>query len=130
MKKAERPSAQGFRLTGYISPAALTRSNRKEITFFINGRWVQDTSLSAALLQAYHTLLMVGRYPMAALFLDLDPEEVDVNVHPAKAEVRFPQLRPGLQLRPARHPPRPAGLFSRRPYALAKPVGRAAPCLR
>lgn len=79
----------GFRLTGYTSPASLTRSNRKEITFFINGRWVQDTSLSAALLQSYHTLLMVGRYPMAALFLELDPQEVDVNVHPAKAEVRF-----------------------------------------
>jgi DNA mismatch repair protein MutL len=79
----------GSRLTGYISPSALTRSNRKEITFFINGRWVQDTALSAALLQAYHTLLMVGRYPMAVLFLELDPEEVDVNVHPAKAEVRF-----------------------------------------
>ncbi|MGC1378667.1 MAG: DNA mismatch repair endonuclease MutL, partial [Anaerolineales bacterium] len=79
----------GSRLTGYTSPAALTRSNRKDITFFINGRWVQDGALSAALLQSYHTLLMVGRYPMAALFLELDPQEVDVNVHPAKAEVRF-----------------------------------------
>jgi DNA mismatch repair protein MutL len=77
------------RLTGYTSPAALTRSNRKEITFFINGRWIQDTPLTSALVQAYHTLLMVGRFPMAALFLELDPEEVDVNVHPAKAEVRF-----------------------------------------
>jgi DNA mismatch repair protein MutL len=86
---SETSSGQAFRLTGYTSPAALTRSNRKEITFFINGRWVQDSALSAALLQAYHTLLMVGRYPLAALFLELDPEEVDVNVHPAKAEVRF-----------------------------------------
>jgi len=79
----------GLKLTGFISPVALTRSNRKEITFFINGRWVQDTPLSAALLQAYHTLLMVGRYPLAAIFLEVPPEEVDVNVHPAKAEVRF-----------------------------------------
>jgi DNA mismatch repair protein MutL len=79
----------GLRLTGYTSPASLTRSNRKEITFFINGRWVQDSALSAALLQAYHTLLMVGRFPLATLFLELDPQEVDVNVHPAKAEVRF-----------------------------------------
>jgi len=79
----------GLRLTGFISPAALTRSNRKEITFFINGRWVSDTPLTQALLQAYHTLLMVGRFPLAALFLEIDPEEVDVNVHPAKAEVRF-----------------------------------------
>ncbi|HEX7620342.1 MAG TPA: DNA mismatch repair endonuclease MutL [Anaerolineales bacterium] len=79
----------GFKLTGYISPTGLTRSNRKEITFFVNGRWVRDTPLNAALLQAYHTLLMVGRYPLAALFLEVPPEEVDVNVHPAKAEVRF-----------------------------------------
>lgn len=80
---------EGYRLTGFISPTSLTRSNRKEITFFINGRWVHEISLSTALLQAYHTLLMVGRYPMTALFLEINPEEVDVNVHPAKAEVRF-----------------------------------------
>ncbi len=82
-------AGQAFRLTGFISPTALTRSNRKEITFFVNGRWVQDTPLTSAVLQAYHTLLMVGRYPMAALFIEVPPEEVDVNVHPAKAEVRF-----------------------------------------
>lgn len=76
-------------VTGFTSPISLTRSNRREITFFVNGRWVQDISLSAALLQAYHTYLMVGRYPIAALFIKLPPEEVDVNVHPAKAEVRF-----------------------------------------
>jgi DNA mismatch repair protein MutL len=76
-------------LSGYISPTSLTRSNRKEITFFVNGRWVQEYSLNAALLQAYHTLLMVGRYPLTALFLDMHPEDVDVNVHPTKAEVRF-----------------------------------------
>ena len=79
----------GMKLTGFISPTALTRSNRREITFFINGRWVQNVPLSAALLQAYHTLLMVGRYPLAVLFLEVEPAEVDVNVHPAKAEVRF-----------------------------------------
>jgi DNA mismatch repair protein MutL len=72
---------EGSRLTGFISPTSLTRSNRKEITLFINGRWVHDVSLS--------TLLMVGRYPLTALFLEIPPGEVDVNVHPAKAEVRF-----------------------------------------
>jgi DNA mismatch repair protein MutL len=77
------------RLTGFISPVALTRSNRRELTFFVNGRWVQDISLNTALLQAYHTLLMVGRFPLAILFLELPSEEIDVNVHPAKAEVRF-----------------------------------------
>jgi DNA mismatch repair protein MutL len=80
---------EGLSLTGYISPTSLTRSNRKEITFFINGRWVQEIALNSAILQAYHTLLMVGRYPLTALFLEMAPEDVDVNVHPTKAEVRF-----------------------------------------
>ena len=78
-----------IKISGFTSPVALTRSNRRELTFFVNGRWVQDIALNTALLQAYHTLLMVGRYPMAILFLEIPPEEVDVNVHPAKAEVRF-----------------------------------------
>ncbi len=78
-----------IKLSGFISPTSLTRSNRREITFFINGRWVQDIALATAIIRAYHTLLMVGRYPLAALFLELAPADVDVNVHPAKAEVRF-----------------------------------------
>jgi len=82
---------EGISLCGFISPLSITRSNRREITFFINGRWVQDMPLAAALIQAYHTLIMVGRYPLAILFITLAPEEVDVNVHPAKAEVRFRQ---------------------------------------
>jgi len=79
----------GIKLKGFISPTSITRSNRREIIFFINGRWVQDTPLTTALNNAYHTLLMVARYPMAALFMEVDPADVDVNVHPAKAEVRF-----------------------------------------
>ena len=78
-----------FSATGFISPPALTRSNRREISFFINGRPVQDISLMTALLKAYHTLLMVGRYPLGVLFLEMPTETVDVNVHPTKAEVRF-----------------------------------------
>ena len=78
-----------LKITGYISPISLTRSNRREITFFVNGRWIQDPALTTALVRAYHTLLMVGRYPIATLFLEMPAELVDVNVHPAKAEVRF-----------------------------------------
>ena len=74
---------------GFISPPALNRSNRRDITLFVNGRWVQDIRLSTAVLQAYHTMLMVGRYPLAVVFVDVPPEDVDVNVHPTKAEVRF-----------------------------------------
>lgn len=80
-----------FKLKGFISPVALTRSNRREITFFVNGRWIQEIALTSALVQAYHTLLMVGRYPLAVIFLEIPPEEIDVNVHPAKSEVRFRQ---------------------------------------
>jgi DNA mismatch repair protein MutL len=80
---------EGLSLTGYVSPISLTRSNRREITFFVNGRPVQDPALGTALVQAYHTLLMVGRYPLAIIFLQLPAESVDVNVHPTKAEVRF-----------------------------------------
>ena len=79
----------GYHIHGFISPISLTRSNRREITVFVNGRWVRDTAVSAAIIRAYHTLLMVGRFPIVVLFLELPPETVDVNVHPTKAEVRF-----------------------------------------
>jgi len=78
-----------FRLQGFISPAHISRSNRREITFFINGRWVADTPLSQAVMQAYNTFMMVGRYPIVSMNLWLEPSSVDVNVHPTKAEVRF-----------------------------------------
>ena len=80
---------RGVRVEGYISPPSVHRSNRREVTLFLNGRWIQDASLTAAVVQAYQGLLMVGRFPIAALFLTVAPESVDVNVHPAKAEVRF-----------------------------------------
>jgi DNA mismatch repair protein MutL len=67
----------------------LHRSNRSEITLFVNGRWVQDQGLTFAVTQAYHTLLMSKRYPIAVLKVQLPPEDVDVNVHPAKTQVRF-----------------------------------------
>ena len=76
-------------ISGFISPPGLTRSNRREMLFFVNQRPVQDPALSSAVIQAYHTLLMKGRYPITALFLELASDKVDVNVHPTKAEVRF-----------------------------------------
>lgn len=74
---------------GYTSAPSLNRADRSRITLFVNGRWIQDNSLTYAVVQAYHTLLMTGRYPVAVLMLTLPPEDVDVNVHPTKAEVRF-----------------------------------------
>jgi DNA mismatch repair protein MutL len=78
-----------LQISGFISPLSLTRSNRRGITFFINGRWVQDTTLTTALVQAYHNMLMVGRYPVAIIFLQLPPQMVDVNVHPRNLRCVF-----------------------------------------
>jgi DNA mismatch repair protein MutL len=80
-----------MRISGFISPPSLTRSHRRDIFFYVNRRPVQDGALSAALLKGYHTLLMVGRYPLGAIFIEMPPDAVDVNVHPTKAEVRFRQ---------------------------------------
>lgn len=76
-------------VSGFISPPSIHRGTRREITFFVQGRAIHDPSLSAAVLQAYHGLLMVGRYPVAILLIEVPLESVDLNVHPAKAEVRF-----------------------------------------
>ncbi|MCL4262101.1 MAG: DNA mismatch repair endonuclease MutL [Anaerolineae bacterium] len=76
-------------ISGFIGNPAVHWSNRGQMVLFVNGRWVKDNQLTFAIIQAYHTLLPTGRYPLAILFLTLPPEEVDVNVHPAKTEVRF-----------------------------------------
>ncbi|MFQ5435235.1 MAG: DNA mismatch repair endonuclease MutL, partial [Anaerolineae bacterium] len=76
-------------VSGFIGPPSLHWANRSHITLFVNGRWIKDNSLTYAVIQAYHTLLPTGRYPLGIIFLTLPPAEVDVNVHPAKTEVRF-----------------------------------------
>jgi DNA mismatch repair protein MutL len=81
------PSA--IRVYGYVGVPALHRSNRSYITLFVNRRWFQDTTIAYSVIQAYHTLLPTGRYPVGLIFIEMDPAEVDVNVHPTKAEVRF-----------------------------------------
>ena len=79
----------GIRLVGHIGLPTESRPNARFQHLFVNQRPVQDRLLKTALRAAYGDLLFAGRHPMAALFLELDPERVDVNVHPAKAEVRF-----------------------------------------
>lgn len=76
-------------VTGYVSLPSLTRANRSAIDLFVNRRYVEDRGLTHAVVQAYHTLLPGGRYPVAALFVDIAPSEVDINVHPQKTQVRF-----------------------------------------
>ena len=89
-----KASSQGIIVSGFAGAPFISRSNRREITLFVNGRWIQDVSLGSAVTQAYHTFLMVGRFPIALIFVDAPPEVVDVNVHPAKSEIRFED--PGL----------------------------------
>ena len=82
--------AQGsLRITGYVSPPHLTRPTRAMQSFFVNRRLVRHRVLSKALDDAYRTLTPEGRHPVAAIFLQVPPYNVDVNVHPTKAEVKF-----------------------------------------
>lgn len=86
-----RDDTPAIQVSGYTSTPDLARGDRTQITLFVNGRWVQDSSLTYAVIQAYHTLLPNNRYPVTVLMVEIAPEEVDVNVHPTKAEVRFRQ---------------------------------------
>ncbi|HEX4995594.1 MAG TPA: DNA mismatch repair endonuclease MutL [Methylomirabilota bacterium] len=76
-------------VSGLIAPPQLARGNRDEIVLIVNGRPVRDTQLSQTLIEAYRPLLARDQFPVAVLHLELPPQEVDVNVHPTKAWVRF-----------------------------------------
>ena len=78
-----------LRLHGFIGKPGVSRAARNEELFFINRRPVENRTLHFGLLEGYHNSLMKGRYPVAILFLEMDPGGVDVNIHPAKREVRF-----------------------------------------
>ena len=81
----------GYRVTGFISSPSLSRANRSYITFLVNRRWVQSPLLSFALTESYRGFLPEKRHPLAVLNLEVPLPDVDVNVHPAKREVRFRQ---------------------------------------
>ena len=85
----ESAAVPGVAVDGWITTPELSRSHRQGIVIFVNGRWVQNRALGFALEEAYHSLLLVGRHPLAAIHIHLDPAAVDVNVHPTKAEVKF-----------------------------------------
>lgn len=87
--EADRPGPAGIAVSGYAGAPSLHRGRRDRIILFVNRRWVQDRSLAHAVAQAYQTFLPVDRHPVAVLNVELDPGEVDVNVHPTKAEVKF-----------------------------------------
>ena len=78
-----------IRISGLIGQAGLSRQTRAQQLVFVNGRAIESPIITAAIREGYHTALMKGQYPVTFLFLEVDPGGVDVNVHPAKREVRF-----------------------------------------
>lgn len=84
---------EGFSTVGVVSLPDIDRSNRQHQHIFVQGRLITSRALSTAFEQAYHTLLMVGRHPVGCLLISVPPDQVDVNVHPTKSEVRFAQER-------------------------------------
>jgi DNA mismatch repair protein MutL len=76
-------------VSGYTSRPVCYKSTRQHISFFVNRRWVMSRMLTAAVEEAYHSLLLTGRHPIAVVNIQMDPALLDVNVHPAKTEIRF-----------------------------------------
>ena len=134
---------EGIRLTGFAGLPTYSRGNAAHQYLFVNGRPVRDRLLQGALRAAYADFLARDRHPTAALFIELDPRELDVNVHPAKAEVRFrdPGLVRGLIIGGLRHALAGAGhraattvaiaaLGGFRPEALGMPWRSSGPSYR
>jgi DNA mismatch repair protein MutL len=88
MLSAEREDALA-KISGLTSPPSLARSNRNYLSFFVNRRWVHSALLSRATEEAYHGLLMDGQHPIAVISISLPAQELDVNIHPAKAQIKF-----------------------------------------
>ncbi|MTI70248.1 MAG: DNA mismatch repair endonuclease MutL [Firmicutes bacterium] len=82
-------SGDDIKIRGFVSKPSFTRGNRKHQYFFINGRYIEDKKISKAIEEAYSTLIPANRFPIAILYINLPPNEVDVNIHPNKIEARF-----------------------------------------
>lgn len=131
-----------FRITGYVSKPEWTRSNRNALTTIVGGRYIRSNGLNAAIMRAYHTLLPINRYPLLVLTFDMHPSLVDVNVHPAKLEVRFSKenelykfveeeirkilMGQNLIPRPGKEPigPKNSGAFIQEQFAFGKGASR------
>ena len=88
-REPDEPSSKTFRLTGFVSRPQVQKGNRNSIFIFVNQRLIRDRLLLHAISSAYYNLMPPASYPFALLFLECDCDEVDVNVHPSKTEVRF-----------------------------------------
>ncbi len=84
-----KEQAGSYGIHAYVSPSSHTKKTRKSQIYFVNGRVVNSKTIENAISKGYEEFLFEGRYPIAYVFLEIDPEKLDVNVHPAKTEVRF-----------------------------------------
>lgn len=109
-------SAGTMRVWGFIGKPGVSRATRENQYLFVNRRPIENRGLNHALIEGYHTALMKGRFPVCCLFIEVDPSDVDVNIHPAKREVKFHQetavrrfvsdaVRDGLKAYHAQAPP-------------------------
>jgi DNA mismatch repair protein MutL len=142
-------SEPGLRITGLIGKAGVSRATRHDMVAFINARPVESRTINGALMEGYRESVPQGRYPVAFIFIECDPAQVDVNVHPAKREVRFRsealvrgfiiravlgRLREGADRAPAQAPivlgapealPAPFQSWTPSPSSDSEPEGRA-----
>ncbi|MDF2906652.1 MAG: mutL [Herbinix sp.] len=81
--------AEGFKVTGYIGKPSITRGNRNFENYFINGRYIKSNVITKAIEEAYKPYLMQHKYPFTSIYFEIDPEQIDVNVHPQKMEIRL-----------------------------------------
>jgi DNA mismatch repair protein MutL len=137
-REPEEPSTRLFRLRGFVSRPQVQKGNRNSIFIFVNGRLIRDRLLLHALSSAYHNLMPAACFPFALLFLECDYEEVDVNVHPSKTEVRFRHqsfvhdfVRDAIRGRLIESRPAPAFAVTPTPQAVhGPPVSPAQPAAR
>ncbi len=82
-------TVQKIHITGYLLNSQISRSRKKDISIFVNGRYIKNYKLVQAVIDGYHSFMMVGKYPIALIHLEIDPSLLDVNVHPQKYEIKF-----------------------------------------
>jgi len=128
-REPEEPSTRLFRLRGFVSRPQVQKANRNSIFIFVNGRLIRDRLLLHGLSSAYHNLMPAACFPFALLFLECDYEEVDVNVHPSKTEVRFRHqsfvhdfVRDAIRSRLIESRPAPAFAVSPTPQSVHAPA--------
>lgn len=84
-----KETIQKIKITGYLLSPSISRSRKKDISIFVNGRYIRNYQLVQAVIDGYHSFMMVGKYPIALIHLEMDSSLLDVNVHPQKYEVKF-----------------------------------------